>query len=170
MSGERERDGEVPESVDPASGSPASAAPKAEESRPELDLETAFADIVARYGDPAPATGPWPSAEDVDPDPVTVTTAAADAWPDPPELAALDEHFVPPDVPPIRGGDLVSRAAWASVIGGPLVLLVAAMVGGVVPSMLLGAALVAFIGGFVVLVARMPSSPATDDGQDGAVI
>jgi hypothetical protein len=179
MSGDRERDGEQPDAGDP-SGQGASAAPTAEPARPELDLETAFADIVARYGDPAPATGPWPSAEDLDPDadtvadrdPVTLSLgpATATTWHDPPELAALDEHFVPPEVPPIRGGDLVSRLAWASVVGGPLVLLLAAMIGGGLPSYLLAGALLAFVGGFVALVARMPSHPPTDDGQNGAVL
>jgi hypothetical protein len=167
VSGELDRDGDLPDGVEPNAGSGASAAPRAEESRPELDLETAFADIVARYGDPAPASGPWPRAEDVEPDPAVVTATPA---PDPPEIAALDEHFVPPEVPPIQGGDLVSRLAWAGVIGGPLVLLLAAVLGGVVPSYLLATALLAFIGGFVVLVARMPAHPSTDDGQDGAVL
>ncbi len=184
MSGERDRDGELPEAGDPSTGAGASAAPTAEPARPELDLETAFADIVARYGDPSPTSGPWPSAEDLDPhsepDPsrdrgpepaaLTVQSASPSTWADPPELAALDEHFIPPEVPPIRGGDLVSRLAWASVIGGPLVLLLAAMIGGGLPSSLLAAALIAFVGGFVVLVARMPAHPQGDDGQNGAVL
>ena len=80
-----------------------------------------------------------------------------------------DERYVPPIPPPIPRGDLVVRLAWASVLGGPLFLLVAALTWRTLPSFLLFVALLAFIGGFVTLVARMPAD-RPDDPDDGAVV
>jgi hypothetical protein len=80
-----------------------------------------------------------------------------------------DEGYVPPEPPPLPRGDLASRAAWAGVLGGPLFLLIAAIVWQSLPKMLLLAALAAFVGGFVTLVARMPSE-SPDEPDDGAVV
>lgn len=106
--------------------------------------------------------GPEPSAA---PEGASTATPGDRAW-YPPEL---DEHFEPPDPPPLPRGDLVSRLAWAGVLGGPAVLLAAAILQGTLPSLLVTAALVAFITGFVTLVARMPAD-REDDGDDGAVV
>jgi hypothetical protein len=132
---------------------------------PELDYEAAFAALVAQFSAP-------------DAEPVRAQTRLADQQPPPavteetPERlypAELDEHFEPPDPPPLPRGDIYSRLAWAGVIGGPLFLLIAAIVGGALPSMLIATALVAFVGGFVTLVARMPGE-RSDDEDDGAVV
>jgi hypothetical protein len=86
------------------------------------------------------------------------------------EPAMADEvgQFVPPEPPPLPRGDLVSRLAWGCVLGGPLFLLIAVLLWRDVPRELLAAAVVAFIGGFVVLVARMPGDH--DGDGDGAVV
>ena len=76
---------------------------------------------------------------------------------------------MPPDPGPIPRGDLVSRLAWAGVIGGPLFLLIATLARQDLPRTLLLAALAAFVGGFVALVARMPTDQP-DDPDDGAVV
>jgi hypothetical protein len=79
------------------------------------------------------------------------------------------EGYVPPIPPPLPRGDVVSRLAWGGVLGGPIFLLFAAMAGQTQPEALLLLALLAFIGGFVTLVARMPSE-RPDDPDDGAVV
>ncbi|WP_088314963.1 hypothetical protein [Kineosporia sp. R_H_3] len=159
--------------------------------RPELDVDTAFAAIIAHLRDePAGGVGRWPAAEDLaDGDDGTAGTAPEpDDGPEPVreavlsgpsanlftagsscEVVADDEGYVPPEPPPFPRGDLVSRLAWAGVIGGPLFLLLAAIVWQTLPKMLLLAALAAFVGGFVSLVARMPSE-APDEPDDGAVV
>lgn len=205
---------------------PGDAQPKGEpEDRPELDIDSAFAAIVAEFSNPTPhGLGPWPASEDLDddepdgdrPDGDHPTSAADDASPasgaatgrtarrrivlpgddplphndhpdhgdlmdpdpaghagahrgDPPDDEDDEDRFVPPEPPPIPRGDVVSRLAWGAVIGGPLFLLIAALTWRTLPSTLLLVALLAFVGGFVTLVARMPQDQP-DDPDDGAVV
>jgi hypothetical protein len=157
--------------------------------RPELDIDTRFAAIVAGLRDETPGgVGRWPAAEDLadgadgsgdhdpfDDDPtdghrVVLTGPPASGSDLPGEGVDDDEGgYVPPEPPPLPRGDLVSRLAWAGVLGGPLFLLVAAIVWQGLPKSLLLAALAAFVGGFVTLVARMPGD-GPDDPDDGAVV
>jgi len=197
--------------------SPGDPQPQGErDDRPELDVDSAFAAIVAGFSTPVPhGVGPWPASEDLDDedaDTVEVTEGGADTPPDggpaaesgpdrpgPPGVPGvdrwdppmrrialpgddltlpvdpgpgpedvLDEGYQPPDPPPIRG-DLVSRLAWGAVLGGPAFLLAAALVWRSLPTILLLLALVAFVGGFVTLVARMPPDHP-EDPDDGAVV
>ena len=74
-----------------------------------------------------------------------------------------------PEAPPITSTDLSSRLAWLGVLGGPLVLLVAALTWSRLPTLMVIGALVAFVGGFVTLVMRLPRD--RDGGpDDGAVV
>jgi hypothetical protein len=98
-------------------------------------------------------TGRAPGPRDTDPN-----------APEPPE-----EGFVPPEPPPLPRGDLMTRALWAAVIGGPLFLLIAAVAWRDAPRILILAAVAAFVGGFVMLVVRMPHDRGEDD-DDGAVV
>jgi hypothetical protein len=79
------------------------------------------------------------------------------------------EGFVPPDPPPLPRGDVVSRLAWAGVIGGPIFLLTAVIGWRTAPQILVLTAVAGFVGGFVVLVSRMPKH-RSDDDDDGAVV
>jgi hypothetical protein len=147
-----------------------------------------WSQIVAAYEQepPAPRRGPAAGAADAGAaDPEAATDADADAandeWDDvrptppsvPAELTALDdeEHFVPPEAPPIPTADAVTRTAWTGVIGGPLFLILATLFGwgaDGLPGLL---AVIAFVGGFVTLVARMKDRPSLDEsGDDGAVV
>ena len=83
-------------------------------------------------------------------------------------LAALDDHFVPDEPPSLRPTDPVSALAWLGALGGPLFLLVAALAWRTAPSVLIGAAVLAFVAGFVTLVVRLPD--AREDTDDGAVV
>ncbi len=132
---------------------------------PDLDYDAAFAALVAQFSAPdiELPRSPIRPAEQQEP-PSREAAAPERLYP-----AELDEHFEPPEPPPIPRGDLYSRLAWAGVIGGPLFLLIAAIIGGDLPSMMIVTALVAFVAGFVTLVARMPGE-RSDDEDDGAVV
>jgi hypothetical protein len=187
----------------PGDAVPGDAVPGEREDRPELDVDAAFAAIVADFAQPLPAgVGPWPAAEDVDdeaappdpgreapglPDPARLrpTTRTPrhrlpdgsldpgdrgnDQGPGPVPGEEDEERFVPPEPPPITSTDLASRLAWLGVLGGPLVLLLAALTWSRLPMVVVLVALSAFVGGFITLVARLPRD--RDDGpDDGAVV
>ncbi|GAA3626165.1 hypothetical protein GCM10022223_49260 [Kineosporia mesophila] len=80
-----------------------------------------------------------------------------------------EHRFEPPEPPPLPKGDLLSRLAWAAVIGGPLFLLISVVAWRSAPQMYVLVSLACFAGGFVTLVARMPKH-RDDDGDDGAVV
>jgi hypothetical protein len=126
----------------------------------DFDYDAAFAALVQQFNaDTAPeATAP----EATEPEPVP---EPAVPW----QEAVLDEHYEPEDPAPLPSGDLPARLAWAAVLGGPLVLIVASVVEGDPPGWLVVASVLAFIGGFVALVARMPAE-RDDDDDDGAVV
>jgi hypothetical protein len=179
--------------------------PDEREDRPELDIDAAFAAIVADFAQPAPAgAGPWPAAEDIEDDEPDSGEQPSAQAPDavspdarfrpirrPPRHRLPDgtggagayelgtgygtddddeqDRFVPPEPPPITSTDLLSRLAWLGVIGGPLFLLVAALVWRTLPTFVVIIALGAFIGGFITLVARLPRDRG-DGSDDGAVV
>jgi hypothetical protein len=163
-----------------------------------LDIDSAFAAIVAAWGDEAPAT--WPAEEELtqgrhrrvdDPDARTAEPGRHQERDDddlalsgpgsallpevePPEAGPEDnigkaDAFVPPEPPPLPRGDLISWLAWSGVAAGTIFLLIAALVWQEAPSGLLITALAGFTGGFITLVARMPTH-RDDDDDDGAVI
>jgi len=162
-----------------------------------LDIDSAFAAIIAGWAD-TPATGNWPAEEDLTvgrhrrtDDPVdaagnregersgeepddSLSPAGGPLIPvlgrEPVEERDDDaDRFVPPEPPPLPRGDLVSRLAWAGVLGGPAFLLTALIVWRGAPHLLVWAAIAGFVGGFVVLVSRLPKH-RDDDSDDGAVV
>jgi hypothetical protein len=194
VSGDGDRDG------------PGDVHPDEREDHPELDIDAAFAAIVADFASPAPAgPGPWPAAEDVDDDEggSGEEPSAGQAEAPGPEAGPFhpgrrsprhrlpdgsggpgayeletgydadedddQDRFVPPDPPPITSTDLPSRLAWLGVIGGPMFLLIAALVWRTLPTVVVIIALAAFIGGFITLVARLPRDRG-DGSDDGAVV
>ncbi len=138
---------------------------------PDFDYDAAFAALVAQFGAAqAPAAQTDRAApERPETDPQSRPEPRPETDPEPGYPRELDEHYEPPEPPPLPRGDTLSRAAWAGVLGGPAVLLLAAVVGGTLPSWMVVAALAAFVAGFVTLVARMPAE-RDDDGDDGAVV
>ena len=92
---------------------------------------------------------------------------------DPPAApgGADEERYVPPPPPPLPRADAVTVAAWAGLLGGPALVIVMTLAGLGVARSVAVLALVAFVGGFVTLVARMQDRPPTDSGpDDGAVV
>lgn len=78
-----------------------------------------------------------------------------------------DEGFTPPPPPPMpRPRDRFDTFAWIGLIGGPLAIILAFVLG--VGGWLAAVGFAAFTAGFVTLVAR--ASDRRDDGGDGAVV
>lgn len=85
------------------------------------------------------------------------------------ELAAHpEEHYQPPEPPPLPRGDLAGQLAWAGLLLGPAFLLFAALFWRDVGQLWIAVAAAAFVGGFVALVVRLPATRGDDD--DGAVV
>jgi hypothetical protein len=72
-------------------------------------------------------------------------------------------HFVPPEPPPLPASDTTARFAWLGVVGGPVLLLLAVVLGWNMTWWLATLGIGGFLGGFVTLVTRM----RTDDDEDG---
>lgn len=169
----------------------------AAEARGPVDIEAAFADIVARWDESSAPVGSWPAQEDLGPviigddltddEPPSADQGAAtpsgpvlsgydvplapEGWkPAPPEPAEEPEGYVPPDPPPLPRGDPIGWLAWAAVLGGPLFLLLASQVWTDVGRIWIMLAVLAFIAGFATIVARLPNSRGDDDPDDGAVV
>ena len=152
----------------------------------EMADEMTWAGIVADFhrqpGDLVPR---WPASEDLDEAGSTApgrsgfeelrdVVPAPSLAPEPQPSRRRDDgedHFQPPPPPPLPSVDMITRCAWAGVLGGPLVLLLAALAGLSLSGWAGFFALVAFMAGFVTLVARMQDRPPTDSGpDDGAVV
>jgi hypothetical protein len=128
--------------------------------------------------DPVPR---WPASEDVDdkyeplidvPTGLTVSETSDDEEDEKPARKADDphDHFVPPDPPRGPRLDWITRLAWLGLLGGPLLLIAAAVLDfgtGRITTL----AVAGFIGGFLTLVFRMKDRlPPGDGGDDGAVV
>ncbi len=173
-----------------------------ESSRPDepdkgLDVDAAFAEIIARW-EPGEAST-WPENGDAPEDgaPETEQDTKHDtggdavrrdegdapddglrrlftpAWsPEPSaELEPVEEedHFVPPPPPPLPTLDPRRRAAWTTLVGTPVIALVLLVAGVTLPEWMAVGLVLAFVGGFGYLVATMGSSPPDDwSGDDGA--
>jgi hypothetical protein len=162
-----------------------------EKARPVIERSTEDAEwqsLVEQFNAPsAPGhdTGEtsvprWPVSEDVDdkyeplidvPTGLTISDRTDDED-EPPAKKADDthDHFVPPEPPRGPKLDWISRLAWLGLLGGPLLLIVAAILDfgtGRITTL----AVVGFIGGFLTLVIRMKDRlPPDDTPDDGAVL
>ena len=174
--------------------------PDAENPTPEpepLDVDSAFAAIVAAWADESPAT--WPAEEDLtqgrhrrvdDPKGRSTDPPGRHQEPEDDDLALTGsgsylpsvepspegpedeigraDAFVPPEPPPLPRGDAFTMLAWAGVVLGPIFLLIS-VIWQSAPQPLVLTALAGFVGGFITLVARMPKH-REDDDDDGAVV
>ncbi|MEU0056868.1 hypothetical protein [Streptomyces sp. NPDC006334] len=88
-----------------------------------------------------------------------------------PSDADFDEddegHFVPPEPPPLPTADTTARFAWLGVLGGPVLLLVAVLLGWEMTWWLTTVCVGGFLGGFATLVVRMNPGDDEDDGDPG---
>ncbi|GGW90700.1 hypothetical protein GCM10010297_10530 [Streptomyces malachitofuscus] len=88
------------------------------------------------------------------------------------DLDETDEgHFVPPEPPPLPETDVTSKFAWLGVLGGPVLLLVAILLGWEMTWWLTTVCIGGFLGGFATLVMRMRTDDEDDDDPGrGAVV
>jgi len=162
----------------PGPGKPGQEAPGPDSSGPDTaDLDVSGLDMAGPDdpdADLAQPPGPhWPPP----PGPFGGTTPGPPqtrivrpASPAPPP-SGDDEHFVPPEPPPLPQLDPVTKGAWVALFGGPAYLLVAVIASWQVPSWAAFTAVAAFVGGFATLVVRMGDRPPRDSGpDDGAVV
>ncbi|MFI2199547.1 hypothetical protein ACH47Z_01935 [Streptomyces sp. NPDC020192] len=115
--------------------------------QPALGSSVTFAPGIG----PRDYTAPEPSEDDFDED---------------------DEgHFVPPEPPPLPTADTTAKFAWLGVVGGPILLLLAVLLGWDMTWWLTTLGVGGFLGGFAALVMRMRTDD--DEGDDpgrGAVV
>lgn len=80
-------------------------------------------------------------------------------------------HFVPPEPPPLPEADVTAKFAWLAVIGGPMLLLLAVLLGWQMTWWLTTLGIGGFLGGFATLVVRMKGDDEEDDDPGrGAVV
>ncbi|MFI6468650.1 hypothetical protein ACIBL5_00055 [Streptomyces sp. NPDC050516] len=95
----------------------------------------------------------------------------APAEPSDDDLDASDEgHFVPPEPPPLPEADVTAKFAWLGVVGGPLLLILAAIFGWDMTWWLTTLGVGGFLGGIGTLFARMQHDEDDDDPGRGAVV
>lgn len=90
---------------------------------------------------------------------------------EPAEIAVSRERYVPPPPPPLPRLGPVQQLAWLGVLGGPVVLLLAAVFTLAIPTWLELLAALGFVAGFVTLVLGMDNRSHDElDGDDGAQV
>lgn len=144
------------------------------------DDDQVWAQIVQAYeADSKDPVAPWPTVEDAD-DAETDETGAVktkdrpepedgDEESEPATAAADQDRYIPPPPPPLPKVDPITKLCWGITLAGPVLMLLAAFAGAYVPSWFMPLGVVAFVGGFVLLVFRMRSGPP-DETDDGAVV
>ncbi|MEU6060313.1 hypothetical protein [Streptomyces sp. NPDC047097] len=84
------------------------------------------------------------------------------------DLDGGDEgHFVPPEPPPLPESDPAARFAWLGVVGGPVLLLLAAVLEWEMTWWLTTVCVGGFLGGLATLVARMRPGDDEEDEDPG---
>jgi hypothetical protein len=82
-----------------------------------------------------------------------------------------EEHYVPPAPPPLPHLDPLAKGAWTALFGGPAYLVLTSIVGWNVPGWAALLAVMAFVGGFAVVVTRLGDGPSRGEGPgNGAVL
>ncbi len=158
-------------------------------SEPAQDEDESWRAIVATFqAEPSDAPA-WPAAEGLGTEGPTAGRLVRPAGPAQPSSSAGnspgdagdedfedtepddDEHYVPPVPPPVPQPHPVTRWAALAVIGGLAVLILPTVFSDPVGPGLALLAVLAVVGGFGTLVARMRDDPPTDSGpDDGAVV
>lgn len=148
-------------------------ASRPDDSEPGLDIDAAFADIVAHWEPSPPAPDDEPpealAERAVLPEPVFPQHEQRSATPAPGDDD--EDHFVPPPPPPLPKVEPRRKLAWIGLFGAPVLGLLLLVLGLVVPGWLEVGLVAAFVGDFGYLVATMRSSPPDPwSGDDGAVL
>jgi hypothetical protein len=162
--------------------------------------EAAWQDLVARYelpADPADAA-PWPDRESLAPPardqeaashspgagdrarvirpaatPPVPAPASSPGRPSEADGAApedAEDHYIPPPPPPLPHLDPIAKGAWTALFGGPAYLLLTSFLGWSVPGWAALLAVMAFVGGFAVVVLRLGDGPSRGSGPDNGAM
>nr|WP_258021771.1 hypothetical protein [Streptomyces anatolicus] len=138
-----------PTGAAPSQDGPAKDAPDAK-SNPGRGADKPLGSSVSfapGVGGPRDYTAPEPTEDDFDAD---------------------DEgHFVPPEPPPLPEADVTAKFAWLAVLGGPLLILLAVLLGWQMTWWLTTLGIGGFLGGFATLVTRMHSGDEDEDDDPG---
>lgn len=151
------------------------------------DLDETFARIVADYDHSTAGRTdavPWPAQEEVDD-----TTPATPQPPPPPDAPretplrrsetdplntaatwADEGHFVPPIPPPLPRPEPLTLLAWLGVLGAPIGFVLSILTGWPLPRLVTGALIIGFVGGILILIAKMSRDGDGHDPDDGAVV
>lgn len=82
-----------------------------------------------------------------------------------------EDHFTPPEPPPLPQADVTAKFAWIAVLGGPLLLVTMVLLQQPVTWWITLLGIGGFLGGFATLVARMRNDDEDDDlPGSGAVV
>jgi hypothetical protein len=167
-----------PNRDDPGRGTP----PDSRGDGDDRDYDALFQAIVDGYGERPVLDPAEPETDKADdqtrlPDPGLFDTShlgeqrppVEPAWHRSDRDAEREEHFVPPEPPPVPRATPARRVAWAGLFLAPVAMLAAVAFGWVMPNWFSILLVTAFVGGFVFLVATMPRD-RRDDGDDGAVV
>ncbi len=139
-----------------------------------LDVEAEFAKIVDAYGDQPADTSPPATPQGL------AERFQSHGWTEVPlptaddplnSPAAWDDegHFVPPEPPPVHLPEGPRLAAWAGLLGAPVLFLVLFVLG-IRAGWIVFLLFAAFVGGLGYLVATMRRDNDTWPGDDGAVL
>jgi len=139
-------------------------------------IDAAWEDIVAGFHTAEPPERPGVEGsglsarlvrEHSEPPPVVDATSTGPRDYVLPDDVDDDEGFTPPPPPPMpRPRDRFDAFAWMGVLGGPLLIILAFVLG--LGGWIAAAGFAAFTAGFITLIAR--SSDHRDHGDDGAVV
>jgi hypothetical protein len=81
-----------------------------------------------------------------------------------------DDHYEPPEPPPLPSLDVTGKFAWIAVLGGPLLIFGYVVSGTPMPWWALLIGIAGFLGGFGTLIARMRTDDEVDDRPDGGAV
>ena len=115
----------------------------------------------------------WPDAEHLEPDPGSEALFGAETAPARGRAGRGhhdEDRYEPPPPPPLPVADSTTRLAWAGVIGGPLLFILALLLDWDLASWAQLAGVSGLVLGFVTLVARMRDEAPDDDPDNGAVV
>jgi hypothetical protein len=152
----------------------------------ESNDDLTWAQIVAGYDTPTTtAVAPWPVYEDVDatlsdePDAPIAGLPFPDSTEERGSLrrrsrfedVGEEDRFVPPAPPPLPRLGAADKLGWLGLVGGPVLLVAAAVFSLALPSWVTLLAALGFIAGFVSLVVRMDNGEDRyDDPDNGAQV
>lgn len=128
----------------------------------EPDEDAAWASIVANFGERIPLTDEKTPTEPVE-DPAEPTGPST-------FFVAFesDDHYLPPEPPPVGLADGARGAAWLGVIGAPSLFLITLLFGIELPSLISLLAVLAFLTGLGYLFTTMRHHHDDDPWDDGA--